>query len=411
MTINVNSDILIWARKTAGFSVKDAATKLHLTTSSNNTAVDKLKALESGEKFPTQNQLNSMANVYKRPLLTFYMAEPPRPGPRGTDFRLSPNTYDIRDNALLDAFLRDIRARQEMVRDMLIDEEDFKPLDFVGSITMEQTVNHAVNTISHILEFDHLSPHRGNPDKLFKQLRNAAETVGIFVLVLSDLGSHHSTIPANVFRGFAIADTITPFAVINAKDARPARAFTLIHELTHIFLGQTGISGSLFIDKPKTYNARVERFCNDVAGEFLLPTKQLLKDISTIDINNIGVFHDAIETIADRWSVSEPMVAYRLHRLNIIGTTTYNILKSKYDARWQKKLKRDHKHKRQGPNPRVMKQFYLGNALLRVVHQYVRNNSLSHTKAATLLGSKPCAVEPLLRLFETKQTSFVSKKT
>jgi hypothetical protein len=56
-----------------------------------------------------------------------------------------------------------------------------------------------------------------------------------------------------------------------------------------------------------------------------------------------------------------------------------------------------------------MKQFYLGNALLGVVHRYVRDNALTHTKAAALLGSKPGAVEPLLRQFETKRGSFVSK--
>jgi len=56
-----------------------------------------------------------------------------------------------------------------------------------------------------------------------------------------------------------------------------------------------------------------------------------------------------------------------------------------------------------------MKQFSLGDALLDVVHRHVRDNALSCTKAAALLGSRPSAVEPLLRQFEAKRGCFASK--
>ena len=173
--------------------------------------------------------------MYRRPLLTFYMKAPPRTGKRGTDFRQSPNNRDIRDSALFDALLRDVQARQEMIRDLLVDDEDdFETLDFVGSIRLNQGVAHAVDSISRVLTFDPLLERWGNADKLFRQLKVAAETAGVFVLLMSNLGSHHSTISADVFRGFAIADTIAPFVVIKAKDARAARAFSLIHELAHV---------------------------------------------------------------------------------------------------------------------------------------------------------------------------------
>lgn len=409
MTISVNPDVLVWARETAGLSVEDAAAKLQLTTSIRSTAAEKLEALESGEKLPTRNQLNTMSNVYKRPLLAFYMAAPPRTGPRGTDFRQSPDTRGARANAMLDALLRDVRARQETVRDMLAEEDDFELLAFVGSITIAQGVDHAVAAISRVLDFDPLAQRRGDADALFKRLRSGAEAAGVFVLVLGDLGSHHSTIPASVFRGFAIADRIAPFVVINAKDARPARAFTLIHELAHIFLGQTGVSGAISTKNPTTDKARVERFCNDVAGEFLLPGQRFKQGVAAFDGSDADDARIAVEAIAARWSVSEPMVAYRLNRTGDLGDATYNTLRAEYDARWQAKLARDRGAEDSGPNPRIMKQFYLGNALMGVVHRYVRDNALSHTKAAALLGSKPSAVEPLLRQFETKRGSFVSK--
>jgi hypothetical protein len=57
----------------------------------------------------------------------------------------------------------------------------------------------------------------------------------VFVLLVGDLGSHHSPLSQEVFRGFALADKRVPFIVINDQDAKTARSFTLIHELTHIF--------------------------------------------------------------------------------------------------------------------------------------------------------------------------------
>ena len=87
MSIAVNPDILIWARQSAGFDVEDAARKLGFGDSSRSTAAEKLAAMEAGEKQPTRNQLAKFANVYKRPLTTFYLANPPKTGQRGQDFR------------------------------------------------------------------------------------------------------------------------------------------------------------------------------------------------------------------------------------------------------------------------------------------------------------------------------------
>lgn len=405
----MNPDILVWARETAGLSVDDAAAKLHLTTSVRSTAAGKLEAMESGEKAPTRNQLSTMSKVYKRPLLAFYMAEPPRTGSRGHDFRQSPDARSRRENALLDTLLRDVRARQEAVRDILQDEEDAEPLAFVGSITIAQGVDHAVAALSAVLDFNPLAPRPGDPSALFKRLREAAEAAGVFVMVLGDLGSHHHSIPASVFRGFAIADRIAPFVVINAKDARPARAFTLIHELAHILLGQTGVSGDISTENPTTPHARVERFCNDVAGEFLLPGARFRQGVAAFDGGNIDAARIAVEAIAARWSVSEPMVAYRLNRTGDLGADAYDTLRAEYHARWQANLRREREASDGGPNQRVVKQFSLGNALMGLVHRTVRDNTLSHTKAAALLGAKPGAVEPLLRQFEAKRGSFVAR--
>ncbi len=99
-------------------------------------------------------------------------------------------------------------------------------------------------------------------------LRSKVEAVGIFVLLIGNLGSHHTAISVEAFRGFALADTVAPFIVINDQDAAVAWSFTLLHELAHLWLGKTGVSG-------RRPDAQIEKFCNDVAALILLPQHEL----------------------------------------------------------------------------------------------------------------------------------------
>ena len=88
------------------------------------------------------------------------------------------------------------------------------------------------------------------------------------MLLKGDLGNYVSAIDTRVFRGFCIADEVAPFVVINDQDARTAWTFTLLHETVHLLLGHTGVSGAYT-------ESEVERFCDDVAGEFLLPGDEM----------------------------------------------------------------------------------------------------------------------------------------
>jgi hypothetical protein len=104
------------------------------------------------------------------------------------------------------------------------------------------------------------------------------------------------------------------------------------------------------------------------------------------------------------------MVAYRLNRMGWITPTTYRELQVGYAARWRAlkaKDKEDAKENEGGPSYYVVKQFKLGNALIDVVRRTLRNNELSHTKAAKVLGVKPSSVEPLLRRFESSRGAII----
>ncbi|WP_260684842.1 helix-turn-helix domain-containing protein [Rhizobium laguerreae] len=87
----VNPSILRWARETAGLTVEDAADKLGIGDARGVAGSDRLVMLENGEVEPTRPQLIKMSTQYRRPLLTFYLAEPPAKAARGEDFRTVPD--------------------------------------------------------------------------------------------------------------------------------------------------------------------------------------------------------------------------------------------------------------------------------------------------------------------------------
>ena len=243
---HINPGMLTWARETAGLSVEEAAKKLCLKDTAKATAVEKLLALEAGQRDPGQTTLQKAVSAYRRPLIAFYMAAPPKRGDRGEDFRTVSGSVSARDNGTLDALLRDVRARQQMLCQVLEDEEEAQRLPFVGSARIEHGAKKVAASLRASLQVtrEHQKLAKG-PKDLFSLLRSAVERIGVYVLLLGDVGSHHSDIGENVFRGFALADDVAPFIVVNDNDAETARSFTLMHELAHIWLGASGVSGPL----------------------------------------------------------------------------------------------------------------------------------------------------------------------
>lgn len=408
---NINPPVLTWARETAGLSVEEAANRLGLTSTRKESATDKLRSLEAGERKPTRKQLLKIASTYRRPLTAFYKKTAPELGDRGEDFRTHRGAISRQESALLDALLRDIRVRQDMVRALLEDDEDAHSLEFVGSMNVTQPVIEAAVRIRKALGIEIAQQRNLNdPDALFVLLRNHVEKIGVFVLLVGNLGSHHTNISEQVFRGFAIADELAPFIVINDQDAKTARTFTLIHELAHIFVGSTGVSGAPSTIEPETPLARVERFCNDIASEFLLPADQIP---ARAPYDSIDTATENIQLTAQNWSVSEPMVAYRYWRIARITEEHYRELSAMYAARWQAHRDRNRERYREqegGPNYYVVRKHRLGNALLNLVGRSIHENVLTYTKAAKMLGVKPSSVAPLLTNLKAVSGTYLAQQ-
>ena len=389
--VAVNPQNLIWARETAGLSLKEAAKKLNLGDTKKLTAIEKLERLERGEKEPSRAQLSKMSEKYRQPLLTFYLNQPPRKADRGQDFRTLPQPIDPKHSAYLDILLRDLLAAQSLARDLL-EEEEARPLPFINSANMSMGYKQVAQSIAKTLQFD-LKRFRAKKtvSGAFDYLRDRIESKGIFLLLMSDLGSYHTAIPVEVFRGFAIADPIAPFIVINKKDAKSAWSFTALHEIAHLWLGASGVSdvwGELAIEK----------FCNQVAAALLLPPHELNKMAS---LQN-AAFEKTVSIISDfakTRNISRAMVAYNLRLKGKIDWPRWQKLQERFtqDRLEQKQAKKEARQSKSGgPSYYRVRSYHLGASLINLARRSMDAGTLTPSKAGIILGVKPRNVHALL---------------
>ena len=392
-TVKVNPEILVWARETAGLTPEDAVGKLGIRAARGVLPVDRLAAIEAGADELTRPTLLKMAKQYRRPLLTFYLSRPPRKGDRGADFRtLSPDEHSPADDALVDTLIRDMQARQSMVRAVLEDEDEAEPLAFVGSMQISDGREIVLRYLQALLGVEVEEYYRqSNANEAFGFLRRAAEKAGVFVVLQGNLGSHHTAMDTNLFRGFSLADEVAPFIVINDNDSRAAWSFTLVHELVHLLLGQTGVSGA-------RVENRVERFCNDVAGEFLLPERQF----TALDITR-GMELDStaklIEEFARDRNLSRAMVAYKAYRSGHVEYPVFDALSSRFREQWLQERKSQRQRARgreDGPDYYVVRRHRIGDGLVGLVLRMMDARALATSKAAIVLGLKPTQVHKLI---------------
>jgi Zn-dependent peptidase ImmA (M78 family) len=104
-------------------------------------------------------------------------------------------------------------------------------------------------------------------------LRRAVEDKGVLVVINGVFGNNtHQALDPEEFRGFVLCDRHAPLIFINGADFKSAQMFTLAHELAHLWLGKDGVFN--LQDLQPSADA-IEKFCNRVAAEVLIPSHEL----------------------------------------------------------------------------------------------------------------------------------------
>jgi hypothetical protein len=144
-------------------------------------------------------------------------------------------------------------------------------------------------------------------------------------------------------------------------------------------------------------DAQIEKFCDDVAGSFLLPANEL--PLVGVDLKtDVETATRRIGEFAEARHLSHSMVAYSLLRAGSINDNTWRTLVGRFRAQWRQSgdAERNRQKDGTGPSYYIVRRHRLGSALLHFVSRNMSDGALTPTKASQVLGVKPRSVAPLL---------------
>lgn len=292
--VEVSSEVLSWARERSRRDEDYLAKRF-----------PKLKDWESGEALPTLGQLEGFAKATYTPIGYFFLQKPPVDRLPIPDFRTVRNaTVSAPSPNLLDTIAL-CRQRQEWYRDFLQEEENGS-VPLVGALQPLSDVVAAAAEMRTALSFQvgHVATLRTWSAAL-GALADLCEQSGILVMISGIVDSNtHRKLDPDEFRGFALADSLAPLVFINGADTKAAQIFTLAHELVHIGMNRSAVSNASLNDRPTD---AVERWCNEVAGEFLVPMESF-----RLEFNRRASLDDELKRLAHRYKVSTLVILRRV---------------------------------------------------------------------------------------------------
>ncbi|OYX24158.1 MAG: hypothetical protein B7Z06_09255 [Flavobacteriales bacterium 32-35-8] len=371
----ITPNVLKWARESARMTEETAAAKVSVP-------IEKLKQWEEGTNQPTIRQAQTLAKAYKRPFALFFLPEIPRDFQPLQDFRKSGSKTLTTSSIFI---IREIQQKQAWISDVYSENQEEK-LPFIGRYSIKDNPQVVAKDILETLK---INPSLYKTENPIKEWIDAAEKNGVFVSRTSFIHSRLK-LDSEELQGFAIADHRAPFVFINSDDWNAPQLFTLVHELAHIWIAETGISNEVEPNlKHKDKFHPIELFCNEVAANALMPKETVFSfDISSFQ-NSKDIFK-----IAKQLGVSSFALLVRALNLNIISTPTYQKLKKQADIDYaqylkkeeEKKEKQKEKDKPGGPNYFLLQLNRNSRLFTQTVLDAFRGGFIEPTLASNLLN-------------------------
>jgi Zn-dependent peptidase ImmA (M78 family) len=301
----VKPELLRWARHRS--RVDDGALALRFP---------QLDAWERGDKHPTLKQLETFAKATRTPIGFLFLQAPPVERVPIPDLRTVRNRpVDAPSPDLLETIYQ-CQQRQEWYREFA--QWTAEPTrTFVGSIAVKDDVVNVATQIRTALKLD-LEERRKLPTwtDALRRLIEQADACGVLVMISGVVGSdNHRRLEPQEFRGFALVDKLAPLVFINGADTKAAQMFTLAHELVHIWLGETALSN---LDLAQGSTNEIERFCNAVAAEVLVPLALIANEF-----NARAELDDEVQRLARVFKVSTLVILRRLFDAKQLTSAAY----------------------------------------------------------------------------------------
>lgn len=329
----ITAKVFKWARQSAKMTEEIAASKVAVS-------VDRFKEWENGEAYPTIKQAQKLAKAYRRPFALFFLPDVPNDFQPLQDFRKA-GSKELSTSSIF--IIREIQQKQAWISEVN-EENNENKVPFIGRFSIRDNPKIVAQDILNELNINPLNYKSNNP---ILEWIDKAESHGVFISRTSFIHSRLK-LDSNEIQGFAIADEYAPFVFINSDDWNAPQLFTLVHELAHLWIAETGISNDIepTIKNQKNKNP-IELFCNEVAANALMP----IEFIENLDKN---AFDNAKEVFknAKAIGVSSFALLVRALNLNIISLSKYKNLKHFADIDFHEFLKREEAKKlKQKQNP------------------------------------------------------------
>lgn len=309
--VEISPDTLRWACERAGLSETALARRF-----------PKLEQWLRGDDRPTFKQLERFAQATHAPFGYFFLPEPPDEPVPIPDFRTIGSTRIKRPTPDLLDTIYICQQRQEWYREFARATGE-PPLAFVGSMRPTDDVIAAAERMRTALGFSIEERRQLHTwTEALRRFIEQADALGVLVMVSGVVGSNNRRkLDPDEFRGFALSDPLAPLVFINGADTKAAQMFTLAHELAHLWLGESALSDVGPVTSP---SYEVERWCNAVAAELLVPLSVLQAALQP---------HEALRARLDRlayqFKVSTLVI---LRRLYDAGQLTRKQLAVEYNA-------------------------------------------------------------------------------
>ena len=275
---------------------------------SANITAERIASWESddSEDVPTLAQLKKLSEIYRRPLAVFFLQEAPSAFPVPRDFRRVPG----RPEGISTALRFELRGAEErrMTALQLYEELDEEPPQFpLAGEVGERPADLATRARGAlgITVADQIG--WGDQYEALRTWKNSVEGLGalVFQIPAIDIGT---------MRGFSIAEMPLPVIGINRGESPRARIFSIMHELTHLMVRQSGICDFNEDEDAPPEMQRIEVFCNAVAAEILAPAEAFLAqaEIAARPAETQEWSEETIQSLSNRFYVSRTFVVRRL---------------------------------------------------------------------------------------------------
>jgi Zn-dependent peptidase ImmA (M78 family)/transcriptional regulator with XRE-family HTH domain len=313
--IPFNEKVLKWARERYGRSLDEAAKRVGVTP-------EKVKAWEDGEANPTVRQARILAAEYERPFLEFFSKTIPSVSEPTLipDFRVH---YDSAPSH--EPF--EIKQIQSWAETQRLNTLDL--YEIVGEAPPEipDTLSSSLSTPPkdaaararkeiNFLVSEQIGLKAADRDNVPKTLRTKLERKGTLVLKNSSLRKLRA-------RGICIYYPVLPI-IIFTGEAPSAQSFTMAHELAHICLKQSAISGPPPPRSVTTSSSqRIEEWCNEFAAAFLIPEDILSGMFKRPSHPTSSIDDNTLIQLAGQFSVSRHAMLIRLVKLGYVDADYY----------------------------------------------------------------------------------------